>query len=699
MKNNPSETYIEEAMEILNLIENQLVILEKKPDDKDILNNIFREYHTIKGSGAMFGFDRIVKFTHKIESLFDEIRKDKLKINKKIIDLTLSSCDLIRSLLLGKDSKEIHDEENRLNNLLKKYIDEKTFTEIKKEIEEVKKESGNILNKKIYRIIFKPSKDIFLHGVNPILMINELSELGDCYTVAEFKHKTQLTNLDVEECNTDWIFILTTECLINTIKDIFIFVDDYCKVEIDIIDEESDYYKDFDYKKIGEVLLDRKDLTVEELKEILKEKGKFGEIALEKGIISKEQLDSALIEQQIVREERQKRNEVFESTTIRVKHKKLDDLVNLVGELVTLQARLSQFSSLKNDSDLDIISERFNRLISDLRDNTMSMRMLPIAITFNSFYRLVRDLSSDMGKEIELEINGADTELDKNMIDLLKDPLMHIIRNCIDHGIESPKERKSKKKDIKGKIILSAEYSGANVLIKISDDGKGMDIANIKKVAVKKGLIYEKEKLTDKEIVNLIFLPGFSTAEKATRVSGRGVGMDVVKKNIEKLRGYIEVETIKDIGTAITLRIPLTLAIIDGLLVEISNNFYIINLSAIDECIDLTENILPKKRNRDIINLRNEMIPFIDLRKLFEINGDLPEIEQLVITNVSNFKIGIKVDNVIGQHQTVIKTLGRVYKDIEEISGVTILGDGSIALILDVNKIAERLENEKILNK
>jgi len=366
--------------------------------------------------------------------------------------------------------------------------------------------------------------------------------------------------------------------------------------------------------------------------------------------------------------------------------------VNLVGELVTVQARLTQFSAKKNDPDLVGIAEEVERLSAELRDISMGIRMLPIGTTFAKFKRLVRDLSAELKKDIAFIMEGEETELDKTVIDRLSDPLVHLIRNSIDHGIESPDTRLAAGKTAQGTIRLSAEHSGAHVLISIADDGAGLDAEVIRAKAVEKGIITAEETLSEQELHSLIFAPGFSTAKNVTSVSGRGVGMDVVRSNIESLGGIVEIQSTKGIGTTITLKLPLTLAIIDGLLVNIANDSYVLPLSAVVECVELTQADRKQAHGRHLIKVRDEIIPFIPLREVFTVNGSIPPIEQVVITDLGGKRIGFVVDRVIGQHQTVIKTMGNLLKNIDNISGATILGDGSVALILDILKLMQQTE-------
>jgi two-component system chemotaxis sensor kinase CheA len=362
---------------------------------------------------------------------------------------------------------------------------------------------------------------------------------------------------------------------------------------------------------------------------------------------------------------------------------------------VTVQARLSQTALTHSIPGLLSIAEEVERLTAELRDKTMSVRMLPIGTTFSNFRRLFRDLSRDLGKEVELVTEGGETELDKTVIERLNDPLVHLIRNSLDHGIEQPGVRTAAGKPRKGTVRLAAVHSGANVLIQISDDGAGMDRDAIRAKAMEKGLIDERAELSDGELYGLIFTPGFSTARKVTSVSGRGVGLDVVKRAIDALRGNIEITSAKGLGTTITLKLPLTLAIIDGLLVKLQEQHYVLPLSYVKECVELTRRDREDGRGRNIANVRGEIVPYIILREQFAISDAPPEREQIVITEVGGSRVGFVVDNVIGGHQTVIKNLGRYYHGVEGLAGATILGDGTVALILDVPKLVRIVEKEE----
>jgi two-component system chemotaxis sensor kinase CheA len=377
------------------------------------------------------------------------------------------------------------------------------------------------------------------------------------------------------------------------------------------------------------------------------------------------------------------------ASSIRAPAAKLDQFVDLVGELVTVQARLGEIASCRDDPDVAAVSEEVERLTSMLRESSMSIRMLPIRATFERFRRLVHDLSRDLHKEVELAIEGADTELDKTVIDQLNDPLMHLVRNSMDHGIEAAETRVAAGKPRIATLHLTARHSGASVLVSVSDDGSGIDTEAVRNRAIERSLIAADAQLTETEIFSLIMAPGFSTAQKVTDVSGRGVGMDVVRRNVEALRGTIDIDSKRGAGTSVTLRLPLTLAIIDGLLVRVGQAYFVLPLAITVECIELTRQDIAKANGKHIADVRGMAIPYIRLREYFDIRTDRPEREQIMIAETEAGHYGFVVDEVLGNHQTVIKNLGRFYRHIHVASGATILGNGMVALILDPNRLVQ----------
>ena len=691
-------TYRDESGELLAELENSLLDLEETPDDKNLIDRVFRAMHTIKGSGAMFGFDEIAAFTHEVETVFDMVRNGKMTVTKRLLDLTLKSRDHIFSLLnisVGEEVDRCHGDEiiSGLRQLLpqlevpgKISSDEPSVT------------VENQVYESTWRIRFRPSANILIYGGNPISLIDELCRLGTAHVVAQFDEIPPLDDLVPENCSIYWDVILTSSCGENAIRDVFIFVEDDSEVRIELIDSSGLIDRDQGYKKLGEILVERGDLSPVEMQKVLMLQKRFGELLVEQGIVTQEKVQSALVEQQHVKSVRKERIEVPQqqeaAASIRVPAERLDQLINLVGEMVTVQAHLSQVSLAGGDPVFIAISEEVERLTNELRDTALTIRMLPIGSTFSKFKRLVRDLSQELGKEIELETFGAETELDKTVIEKLNDPLVHILRNSIDHGIEMPEARRAAGKSSAGTVYLGAEHSGDSVLITIRDDGAGLNRDTIRAKAIERGLLQPHSDVSDREIYAQIFAPGFSTATSVTSVSGRGVGMDVVKRGVEGLRGQISVDSMRGSGTTITLKIPLTLAIIDSLMVMIGNEHFVLPLAAVEECVELTSEDVRNSHGNKLAIVRGNLIPFISLREQFAIKGERPGIEQIVVASVRGKRIGFVVDGVVGQHQTVIKPLGRMYQDVGGISGATIMGDGSVALILDLNVLTELAETK-----
>ncbi|MCP4114317.1 MAG: chemotaxis protein CheA [Desulfobacteraceae bacterium] len=686
------QAFKEETYELLAELETSLLELEETPGDTALIGRVFRAMHTIKGSGAMFGFDDIADFTHNVETVFDKVRGGSVKVTRELVNLTLSARDHIKDLLEDERDADETRAKGIIAGLQKLVVRGKIDEEgepgeappgIAHEEEGV---AGPVIT---CRIRFRPEPGIFASGTNPLLLLNELRELGECAVTAHTESIPRLKNLDPESCYIFWDIILTTSQGIDAIRDVFIFMEDECELSIDIVDDGQGDIEEAQPDRLGEILVQRGDLSDTVLKKALKRQNRIGEILIEEKAATRASIASALAEQKQVKKRLNQRKKAVVASSIRVPADKLDQLVALVGELVTVQARLSEKAATETDADLVAIAEEVEMLTSGLRDNAMSIRMLPIGTTFSNFKRLVRDLSNELGKKIELTTTGGDTELDKTVIERLKDPLVHIIRNSIDHGIESPDVRKAAGKPETGTIHLKAQHAGANVLIEISDNGKGLDSEAIRQKATEKGIIPIDADLTEKEVLHLIFSPGFSTASRVTDLSGRGVGMDVVKTGIEGLRGSIDLESRKGEGTTLTLKLPLTLAIIDGLLVTIGGDYFVLPLASVEECVELPQKMDEKKKGGNILNVRGEIVPYIRLRKEYEIHEDRPELEHVVIMEANGKRVGFVVDHVIGGHQTVIKNLGRAFKKARDISGATILGDGTVALIVDVNKILD----------
>ncbi|WFS64085.1 chemotaxis protein CheA [Pseudodesulfovibrio thermohalotolerans] len=717
------QIFKEEAYDLLIELEGALLELEEAPEDMDLVNRVFRALHTIKGSGSMFGFEEIAAFTHEVETVFDMVRNGGVQVTPVLCGLALRSRDQIRAMLDAEDDEPVAPETMRdILDGVRAFVEGDNGAESSGESPSIEPASDSGVSEN------EPStEEGFLFDAGASEAVHRYAvtlrpvgaEVDVDAVEGFFEELERLGTLKVESGHRDtgngWELSLETEASRDDVLDVFFFLDANLKIEVaeDVADavgpepdltEAEPFFSDEDdsvhIPMLGEMLVQSGDLTYADVAEALNTQmdgldKPIGMILTESGKVAPEKVDMAVKRQGEARDRAvgKKRTEALGS--IRVAAEKLDYLVDLVGELVIVQAQITQVVSERHDSVLTLLAEELERLSDELRDSTLGIRMLPIGTSFSKFRRLVRDLSADLGKQISLSTCGAETELDKTVIERLGDPLVHLLRNSIDHGIELPDERVAKGKPPQGNITLSAEHSGGEVLIRIVDDGRGMSSEMIREKGIERGLISKDAELTGKELLKLIFEPGFSTAEAVTSVSGRGVGMDVVKRAIDSLRGIIDIDSKPDVGTTITIRLPLTLAIIDGLQVRVEDEYYVIPLSLVEECVELSRSEVEESGSgQRILYLRGEIVPYIHIREWFNVEGENPPIEQIVITGVEGSRVGIVVDTVIGEHQTVIKSLGRVYKDVEGISGATIKGDGSIALILDVPSLVRRVVAE-----
>lgn len=660
--------FIEEAAELIDKLEVALLELEKSPNDEALIQQVFRVMHTLKGNSAMFGFDLIDSFTHNLETIYDMIRNGQLEVSQDILNTTLSSVDHLKAMLDEQnyedpDFKTVH---NGLMGKINRIINPANAEAVTETAGTTEGKSEFIST---YYILFEPNENIFKNGTNPLYLLDELCSLGEHKVFAHFNRLPGITEITPILCYTYWEVLLATDQDVNAIQDVFIFVESDSKLEIQKLAEEN-------------LLTDK--VFVDEVSHL-------ADIQKDVGLVTIQRLATkaaARINKEKAKQFTKERIATKDKTaaSIRVSSDKLDHLMNLVSELVTTQARLSLFAEQTNVPGLAPIVENVQKLTRQLRDIAFSIVLIPIENLFGRFQRLVRDLSAELHKEVDFIIEGADTELDKTIIENLSDPLMHIIRNSMDHGIEDARVRIANGKPAKGKIHLKAFYSGASVIIQVSDDGAGIDPEIIHAKAISKGLVPSDKKLSKKEILDLIFLPGFSTAKKITDVSGRGVGMDVVKKKISDIRGEVEVESEIGKGTTITIKLPLTLSIIDGLLVSIDSSPFVIPLSSIDKIYAVDKESIYSSFN-NLVTLDGNQIPFFSLRKEFGREPSSEELEQVVVVNFEDNRVGLVVDYVVGEYQAVLKPLGRHYKNHDIFSGATILGDGTVALVMDTNKI------------
>lgn len=685
--------FLEEANDLINTLEDVLLELEDKPGDKKIIEEVFRVMHSLKGGSSMFGFDKMDAFTHELETVYDLIRNGELSVNREILDITLASVDHLKVLL--ENAEELSDAGQKNHQVLlsriHKVIDESQVdaadTPQKNHSVENQSADENLPGKvsapeivPTYLIKVAPHPGIFRNGTNPLLLIDELYAMGHCKA---FVRKNQLPNLgdiDPEHCYFYWEVFLATANPEEEMKDVFIFVDDVCDVDINKLADVNLLEKAAFVNKLDEFMKDNKETDPKELK-----------VFIDQAVLKEEKTEDALLLTENDKAEVKK----TAISNIRVSSDKLDDLMNLVSELVTTQASLSLYAENQHNPELTAIAENIEKISRQLRDNTFEICLIPIETIMIRFKRLIRDLSQELHKEIQFVAEGTETELDKSIIEGLTDPLMHIFRNSIDHGIEPADERVKKGKPRQGKILLRAYYSGTNVYIQIKDDGRGIDVEKIRQKAISRGFISADANLSYKDLLNLVFLPGFSTAAKVTEVSGRGVGLDVVVKKISDIRGEVEIESQLGVGTTFTIKLPLTLSIIDGLLVKIDKTNFVLPLSYVDKCFEIKNEDIERSFNNKLV-LDGQQVPYVNLRNEFDIHDNKPELHQVIQVNYDDFKVGLSVDIVLGEYQAVLKPLGRMFKDLEIISGATILGDGTIALVLDPGKIINTFDRETL---
>ncbi|PKU25002.1 chemotaxis protein CheA [Telmatospirillum siberiense] len=670
-RSDPAQTFRDESVELLAELETTLLSLEERPDDRDLLDAAFRALHTLKGSGAMFGFEAAAAFTHHLENAFDQVRKGQLALNSSLIGVALASKDHIRALIESPESAD-KTEGERLLGLVAQQIGTVETASVSKDVKGGPEAGGEVT----WRIRFRLAADALERGTKSSLLLDELRSLGTATVVALTEALPPIEEMDPFRCYVAWDVILTTSQPRTVIEDVFIFVLDDTDLTIEPVDPQSE--------RIGEILVARGEIDGEQVNAVAAEQPKIGQLLVKSGNISEERLHSALAEQKHIRAESE---QAKTANSIRVPAERLDDLMDQVGELVIAHARLKQLVSASQDLQIKSVTEEIERLSNSLRDTTMGIRMVPIGSLFSRFRRLVRDLSQELGKDVALTMSGEETELDKTMIERLNDPLIHIIRNSLDHGLEQPQVRQASGKASQGEIHLSARHAGTQVQISIRDDGRGLDRDRIRAKAEQQELIQPGAKISDSELFQLILHPGFSTAAAVTNLSGRGVGMDVVKRAIDSLRGTIDIASTPGAGTVITLGLPLTLAIIDGLLVRVGAGRYVIPLSAVEECVELSQEEDQRNTGRNFLNIRGALVPFIRLRELFGTRDAPAPYPKVVIISTGDRRVGLVVDQVLGDHQTVIKSLSKLHADVENFSGASILGDGTVALIFDIGHL------------
>ena len=689
------ETFYEESFEGLDTMETELLNLVPGESDSESINTIFRAAHSIKGGSGTFGLSAVSDFTHVLETLLDEMRDGRRAVTQEANNLMLSSVDVLRDMLSCLrntdeiDTARVSEVHGQLEALFKGGSNENH-----EKMEEAEQNSVEVVESNEmpdglpgWVIHFKPYPHLFKTGNDPVRIIKELKDLGEIQVKAIIDSLPEFDLLDPEECYIGWTIILEGSSTEEQINEVFAWVDDDCDLKI-----EKNQTTDISPQ------------PVEQLNQVETEEVKAASMASASPLESapsKTEQPQSIKHAAVANNQTSKKTQNTESGSIRVGIDKVDALINMVGELVITQSMLNQLGedfSMERVQKLQEGLTELERHTRELQENVMRIRMLPISFSFNRFPRLVHDLSSKLNKKVELKMSGEQTELDKTVMEKIGDPLVHLVRNSLDHGIESPTERAEKGKPETGVLHLNAYHQGGNIVIEIHDDGAGLDAEKICKKAREKGLISENEEIPKEKIYELIFAPGFSTAQEVSDVSGRGVGMDVVKRNIKDLGGVVEVKSEQGVGTTFTIRLPLTLAILDGQLVKIGDETYVVPLVSIIESLQIkSESVNSIAGGAELYKLRDDYLPIVRMHEVFGIESNNTELVNglLVVVEGDGHLAGIFVDDLLGQQQVVIKSLESNFQKVNGLSGATILGDGTVALILDIPGLIE-LSRERI---
>jgi two-component system chemotaxis sensor kinase CheA len=713
------DAFFEEAGDHLAIVEEGLLELEQHPEDLDLLNKIFRSAHSIKGTSGMFGFNAVAQFTHKMETLLDLLRNGQKVVTPQLADLLLKSTDCLKALIdsaktgLPVDGETIR----RLTGDLAaassaeptRVAGQAATTTTSSLFPSSLTSAAHSVNDPApphqYTIAWTPPDWLFQRGLDPLQIFKELANLGTLSQVTvDTTRLPELVAMDPEKCYLAWTMKLETAKDRQVVDAVFEFVREDSKLVITESTISSSISKhetlhtqpetvEGEPKRLGEILVEDGAVSRETLDHALAQQKRVGQILLEQHAVTPQQVELALQKQK--HQESSAQSKKADTASIRVDTDKIDKLINLVGELVITQSMLSDLGARFDMSQMSVLIERMAQLernTREIQERVMSIRMLPIGTAFSRFPRLVRDLSAKAGKKIQLVLSGEETELDKTVIESIGDPLTHLVRNSADHGLEPPEERLDNNKPELGTIRLNAFHEGGNICITVEDDGRGLNREKILAKAIKQGLITENETLSDDQIWPLIFKPGFSTAEKVTDVSGRGVGMDVVKRNIDALSGTVSIKTAMGKGTIFTLKLPLTLAIIEGMTVRVGKETYIVPL------LSILESIQPKAcamktvvGKGELINVRSTYLPMMRLYEMFSLQPEHidPTKAILLILETEGERVAVMVDEILGQQQVVVKSMEQNFRKVDGVAGATILADGTVGFILDVRGLIE----------
>ena len=700
--------YLQEAQDMLRQFEQSLLLLEEQPSDAETLNAAFRAAHTIKGSSGLFGYHAIVHFTHGVEAVMDAMRDGEIEASESVIALLLRAGDQIGSMLdeISGGASDATAADPALTAEIRAMAADRAGPApgagaAAAVAAAVTSAEDGPSGDGIWHISLRFGPDALRNGFDPLSFLRYLPRVGEVRGIATLLDRiAPLEQLDPESCFLGFEVRLCTPADRATIEGVFEFALGDCTLHLIAPGARVEEYLELlqadpqageENRRLGEVLVAVGALTPGEVDRLIERQQAMrerGETAPPIGELARQEVkaEPAVVQAAVERQTKVRDKRADDARYIRVPADKLDHLIDLIGELVIAASGARLIAGQEGSSRFAEAAEQIDTLVEAARDGALQLRMVQIGETFARFSRVVRDNAKKLGKEIELVITGGDTELDKSMVEMIADPLMHLVRNSIDHGLETPLERDGANKEPRGRLALNAYHDSGSIVIEVSDDGRGLDRKRILAKAIERGLVEPGESLSDAEIDQLIFAPGFSTAAAVTDISGRGVGMDVVKRNIEALRGTVQLASTPGRGTTTQIRLPLTLAIIDGFLVGIGAVHYIIPLEAMVECVEPPrDRSVGRDAKTGYVDLRGEVLPFLDLRAFFGAGAPAPGVRQsTVVVRYGPSKIGLIVDRLLGEYQTVIKPLGKLFSSLRGIAGSTILGSGDVALILDV---------------
>ncbi len=702
------QTFLVEGRELLVDMEAALLRVAEESDQTESINAIFRAAHTIKGSAGLFGLDTVVSFTHVVESLLDEVREGTVAMHDALIELLLACNDHIGTLIDAVDAgqRALDADEERAGAALLHRLQQHlpashgdTVPESSVAAPLATTTASHTFGRTTdgaargaggaehWHISLRFGPDVLRNGMDPLSFVRYLATLGSIESIVTLPDAVPLLGvLDPESCCLGFEIAFRSDADKATIENVFEFVIDDCVLHIlpphsriaeyiSLIDQLPE-----EPSRLGDILVRCGSVTAHELAEALQTQQtaapaqQIGAILADQGKVAPQVVEAALAKQKQVKD-----GKAQESQSVRVDADKLDRLINLVGELIIAASGASLMARRTRNVELQECTSTLAELVEEVRDSALQLRMVKIGATFSRFKRVVHDVARELGKDIELQVSGEDTELDKTVVEKIGDPLMHLVRNAMDHGIDAPEVRAARGKPAQGTVALNAFHDSGSIVIQVSDDGGGLNRERILAKAIERGLVEAGKSLSDADIYGLIFEPGFSTAEQITNLSGRGVGMDVVKRNITALRGSVAITSEPGHGTTVTVRLPLTLAIINGFQVGVGKAVFVVPLDMVDECVEFSA-----EPGHDYTDLRGQVLPFIRLRTLFGVAGEASVRQNIVVVKHAGQKFGLVVDALMGETQTVIKPMSKMFAQVQGISGSSILGSGDVALILDV---------------